>query len=140
MNKQAVLRGIPEHCSYTKLHSAPEYIILIMCVCPECINLVCPAVKHSLKLFLTGSTGFPSFPDFMAAVLVDDIVVGYCDTNRKIVEPKQDWVKTLFEDEPQHLEMFTQQCVEGTAIYFKNTIDNLKQQYNQSEGKYINYI
>ncbi|XP_030267599.1 major histocompatibility complex class I-related gene protein-like [Sparus aurata] len=94
-------------------------------------------VKHSLKLFLTGSTGFPSFPDFMAAVLVDDILVGYCDTNRKIVEPKQDWVKTLFEDEPQHLEMYTQQCVEGTAIFFKNTIDNLKQQYNQSEGVHI---
>ncbi|KAM8766236.1 BOLA class I histocompatibility antigen, alpha chain BL3-7-like [Acanthopagrus schlegelii] len=69
----------------------------------------------------------------MAAVLVDDILVGYCDTSRKIVEPKQAWVKKLFEDEPQHLQMFTQQCVGGTAIYFKNTIDNLKQQYNQSE-------
>ncbi|XP_036945679.1 major histocompatibility complex class I-related gene protein-like [Acanthopagrus latus] len=94
-------------------------------------------VKHSLKLFLTGSTGFPSFPDFMAAVLVDDILVGYCDTSRKIVEPKQAWVKKLFEDDPQHLQMFTQQCVEGTAIYFKNTVDHLKQQYNQSEGVHI---
>ena len=75
----------------------------------------------------------------MAAVLVDDILVGYCDTSRKIVEPKQAWVKKLFEDDPQHLQMFTQQCVEGTAIYFKNTVDHLKQQYNQSEGKYVNY-
>uniref|UniRef100_A0A671XIK4 Major histocompatibility complex class I-related gene protein-like n=1 Tax=Sparus aurata TaxID=8175 RepID=A0A671XIK4_SPAAU len=94
-------------------------------------------VKHSLKFVLTGSTGLQNVPDFMAAVLVDDVLVGYCDTNRKIVEAKQDWVKKLFEDEPQHLEMFTQQCVEGTAIYFKNTIDNLKQQYNQSESVHI---
>ena len=72
----------------------------------------------------------------MAAVLVDDVLVGYCDTNRKIVEPKQAWVKKLFEDEPQHLEMFTQQCVGGTAVFFRNTMDSLKQQYNQSEGKY----
>ena len=106
----------------------------------ECINLVCPAVRHSLKFVLTGSTGFPNFPDFMAAVLVDDILVGYCDTNKKIVEPKQDWVKKLLEAEPQHSEMFTQQCVERTSVYFKITMDNLKQQYNQSGGKYGHYI
>uniref|UniRef100_A0A671U9B3 Ig-like domain-containing protein n=1 Tax=Sparus aurata TaxID=8175 RepID=A0A671U9B3_SPAAU len=82
---------------------------MIMCVYPECINLVCPAVKHSLKFFLTGSTGLQNVPEFMAAVMVDDVLVGYCDTNRKIVEPKQDWVKKLFEAEPQHLEMYTQQ-------------------------------
>ena len=72
----------------------------------------------------------------MAAVLVDDILVGYCDTSKKIIEPKQDWTKKLFEDEPQHLKMFTQQCVEETAIYFNITMDNLKRQYNQSEGNY----
>uniref|UniRef100_A0A671UKJ8 Ig-like domain-containing protein n=1 Tax=Sparus aurata TaxID=8175 RepID=A0A671UKJ8_SPAAU len=94
-------------------------------------------IKHSLKFFLTGSTGLQNFPDFMAAVLVDDILVGYCDTNKKIVEPKQDWVKKLFEDEPEHLEMYSRQCVEETSVYFKNTMDNLKQKYNQSEGVHI---
>uniref|UniRef100_A0A671XEH8 Ig-like domain-containing protein n=1 Tax=Sparus aurata TaxID=8175 RepID=A0A671XEH8_SPAAU len=94
-------------------------------------------VRHSLKFVLTGSTGFPNFPDFMAAVLVDDILVGYCDTNKKIVEPKQDWVKTLLEADPEHAEMFTQQCVERTSVYFRITIDNLKRQYNQSEGVHI---
>ena len=105
-----------------------------MYIYTDCINLVCPAVKHSLKFVLTGSTGFPSFPDLMAAVLVDDILVGYCDTRKNIIEPKQDWIKKLFEDEPQHLEMFTQQCVKETAIYFRITMDNLKKQYNQSGG------
>ncbi|XP_030267491.1 major histocompatibility complex class I-related gene protein-like isoform X3 [Sparus aurata] len=94
-------------------------------------------VKHSLKFVLTGSTGLQNVPEFMAAVLVDDVLVGYCDTNRKIVEPKQDWVKKLFEDEPEHLEMFTRQCVEETSIFFKNTMGNLKRQYNQSEGVHI---
>ncbi|XP_030266502.1 major histocompatibility complex class I-related gene protein-like isoform X2 [Sparus aurata] len=94
-------------------------------------------VKHSLKFFLTGSTGLQNVPEFMAAVMVDDVLVGYCDTNRKIVEPKQDWVKKLFEAEPQHLEMYTQQCVEETSVYFKITMDDLKQQYNQSEGVHI---
>ncbi|XP_030267489.1 major histocompatibility complex class I-related gene protein-like isoform X1 [Sparus aurata] len=93
--------------------------------------------KHSLKFVLTGSTGLQNVPEFMAAVLVDDVLVGYCDTNRKIVEPKQDWVKKLFEDEPEHLEMFTRQCVEETSIFFKNTMGNLKRQYNQSEGVHI---
>ncbi|XP_073319031.1 major histocompatibility complex class I-related gene protein-like [Pagrus major] len=95
------------------------------------------AVKHSLKLFFTGSTGVPNLPDFMTAVLVDDILVGYCDTNKKIIETKQDWVKKLFKDEPQHLEMYTRQCVEGTSVYFRNTMDSLKQRYNQSGGVHI---
>ncbi|XP_073337246.1 major histocompatibility complex class I-related gene protein-like [Pagrus major] len=94
-------------------------------------------VKHSLKFLLTGSTGLPNLPDFMAAVLVDDILVGNCDTNKKIVEPKQDWVKTLFEDKPQHLELYIRQCVSGTAFYFRNTMDNMKQRYNQSGSVHI---
>ncbi|XP_070777283.1 major histocompatibility complex class I-related gene protein-like [Enoplosus armatus] len=89
-------------------------------------------VKHSLKYFCTGSSGVPNLPEFVAAVLVDDVLAGYCDSNKKTVEPKQDWVTTLLEDTPQQLEWYTAECVESQPNYFKAKIYDLKQRFNQS--------
>uniref|UniRef100_A0A8C4HDI6 Ig-like domain-containing protein n=1 Tax=Dicentrarchus labrax TaxID=13489 RepID=A0A8C4HDI6_DICLA len=108
-----------------------------MCVCINVLNLVFPAVKHSLKLFYTGSSGVPDFPEFVAAGVVDDILMGYCDNNKKIVEPKQDWLKKVFEDDPQQFEFYTRQCSEYLPNFFKATIHNLKQRFNQSGGVHV---
>ncbi|KAM9339797.1 major histocompatibility complex class I-related gene protein-like [Symphorus nematophorus] len=94
-------------------------------------------VKHSLEMFVTGSTGVPNLPEFVVATVVDGILVGYCNSDKKIVEPKQDWVKTLFENDPQHFERYTQQCFEIQPSFFKATIYSLRQRFNQSEDVHI---
>ncbi|XP_049890689.1 major histocompatibility complex class I-related gene protein-like [Epinephelus moara] len=95
------------------------------------------AVKHSLRFFLTASSGVPNLSEFMAAAVVDDLLVGYCDTNKKIAEPKQDWAKELLENDPQHLEWYTRQCLENEPNFLKATIHSLKQRFNQSGGDHI---
>ncbi|TDH03723.1 hypothetical protein EPR50_G00145080 [Perca flavescens] len=63
--------------------------------------------------------------------------MGNCNTKKKIVEPKQDWVKTILENNPQQLEFYTQTCFEIEPISFKATMDDLKQRFNQSGGVHI---
>ena len=92
------------------------------------------AVKHSLKFFFTASSGVKNFPDFVVVGLVNEVPAGYCDSNRKTPEVKQDWLKKVVEDDPQHLDWYTQECLE-TQHAHKAQIDMLKQQLNQTEGK-----
>ncbi|XP_070777284.1 major histocompatibility complex class I-related gene protein-like [Enoplosus armatus] len=94
-------------------------------------------VKHSLKVFSTASSGVPNLPEFVVAALVDDVLAGYCDSNKKTAEPKQDWVTTLLEDNPQQLEWYTAECVENQPNFFKAKIYDLKQRFNQSGGVHI---
>ncbi|XP_028453102.1 major histocompatibility complex class I-related gene protein [Perca flavescens] len=94
-------------------------------------------VKHSLKFFITASSGVPNFPELVGAGVVDEVLMGNCNTKKKIVEPKQDWVKTILENNPQQLEFYTQTCFEIEPISFKATMDDLKQRFNQSGGVHI---
>ncbi|XP_070841045.1 major histocompatibility complex class I-related gene protein-like [Chaetodon trifascialis] len=96
-----------------------------------------PHVKHSLKVFLTASYGIPNFPEFVAASVVDGHLAGYCDINKKTVEPKQEWVKRLFENDPQELEWYREHCLHIQPMVFKMTLYSLKQRFNQSEDVLI---
>uniref|UniRef100_A0A671XIG8 Ig-like domain-containing protein n=1 Tax=Sparus aurata TaxID=8175 RepID=A0A671XIG8_SPAAU len=95
------------------------------------------SVKHSLKYITTASSGLPDFPEFVAAAVVDDNLLVYCDGNEKIIEPKHEWVKKVLEDDPQHLELYNSACFEWDPTYFKATINSLKQRFNQSRGVHI---
>ncbi|KAA8578231.1 hypothetical protein FQN60_005342, partial [Etheostoma spectabile] len=75
--------------------------------------------------------------EFVATAVVDDLLVGYCNTNKKIAEPKQDWVKTLLENNPQLWEMHKAQCFEIQPAHFKAEMDNLKQSISQTGGVHI---
>ncbi|KAI3358880.1 hypothetical protein L3Q82_015275, partial [Scortum barcoo] len=88
--------------------------------------------KHSLKFFLTGSTGLPNFPEYVGAAMIDDTLVGYCDTNKKTVEPKHDWMKEFLENDPDQLEFYTQHCNEIEPYLLKDRISSLKQRLNQT--------
>ncbi|XP_059205328.1 major histocompatibility complex class I-related gene protein-like [Centropristis striata] len=97
---------------------------------------VASPVQHSLKFFTTGSSGFQKVPEFVVVALVDEIVVVCCDSDKMTVEPKQDWVRKLSENEPQQFEWYSGKCREG-AHFFKASIDLSKQRFNQSGGIHI---
>ncbi|XP_059205378.1 major histocompatibility complex class I-related gene protein-like [Centropristis striata] len=97
---------------------------------------VASPVKHSVKFFTTASSGFQNVPEFVVVAMVDELLIGYCDSDKKIVEPKQDWMRKVLKNEPQQLEWYTAACLEG-AHFFKATIDLLKQRFNQSGGDHI---
>ncbi|XP_032363386.1 major histocompatibility complex class I-related gene protein isoform X2 [Etheostoma spectabile] len=94
-------------------------------------------VKHSLKFFSTASSGIPNLPEFVVTGEVDDHPVGYCHTNKKILEPKQDCVKTFLESNPQLWEMFTTQCFKVQPTFFKAVMDNMTHSFNQTGGVHI---
>ncbi|XP_030267509.1 major histocompatibility complex class I-related gene protein-like, partial [Sparus aurata] len=94
-------------------------------------------VKHSLKYIFTASSGLPDFPEYAAAAVVDDNLVGYCDKNKLILNQKHDWLKKVLENYPHHLEEYKRGCFEKDPTYFKATINSLKQRFNQSGGVHI---
>ncbi|XP_049890678.1 major histocompatibility complex class I-related gene protein-like isoform X3 [Epinephelus moara] len=107
-------------------------LLLLLLLCH-----VSSSVKHSLKFCVTTSSGVPDFPQLVAVAVVDDLLVGYCDTDIKIIQLKQDWVKTALENDPQQLEWYTQDCFAILPHAYKAIMDNLKQRFNQSGGIHI---
>lgn len=93
-------------------------------------------MKHSLKYFLTATSGVRNFPEFVGAAVVDEVQVGYCDSKIKTAEPKQDWMKKLIKDDPQHLQWYVLKC-SGNQQVFRANIDSLKQRLNQTGGTVI---
>ena len=57
----------------------------------------------------------------------------YLDSNIKRSQPRQDWVKKLMEDDPQHWEINTQNFFQYLQK-FKVEIDTFKQSLNQTAG------
>ncbi|KAM9384211.1 major histocompatibility complex class I-related gene protein-like isoform 2-T2 [Pholidichthys leucotaenia] len=93
-------------------------------------------VKHSLRYFITASSGIPKFPEFVGAALINDVLVGYCDSNIQRAEPKQDWIKRLIKDDPEHLKWYTDKCLNSQHV-FRANIKGLKQRLNQTAGVHI---
>ncbi|XP_075968848.1 major histocompatibility complex class I-related gene protein-like [Anarhichas minor] len=100
------------------------------------INLLCSAVKHSLKYFLTATSGVTNIPEFVGIGMVDEVKMGYYDSNIKTAEPKQDWVRDFIKDNPQHMELYTQRCFNNQQ-FFRANLDGLKQRLNQTGGAHI---
>ncbi|XP_039676191.1 major histocompatibility complex class I-related gene protein-like isoform X2 [Perca fluviatilis] len=94
-------------------------------------------VKYSLKFFVTASSGVPNFPEFVAYGVVEELLCFYFDFNKKIVEPKQDWMKNVFNNNPQQLEWYTRKCVDYLHNNFKTWMENFKQRFNQTGGVHI---
>lgn len=97
-------------------------------------------MSHSLKYLVTGSSGDPNISELMYVAVVDDTEVLYCDASKKIVEPRQDWVKKMFDDNPDMLLGYTHECFEHQPIFFKSLISNWKQLLNQNEGAVLSLI
>ncbi|XP_045915606.1 major histocompatibility complex class I-related gene protein-like isoform X4 [Micropterus dolomieu] len=98
---------------------------------------VSSAEKHSLKYFVAGSSGVSDFPEFMGAAVFDGFLVGYCDSNTRKVETKQDWVEKLLENDTQQLQYYNHECFEYPPKVFKDRIHIFKQHFNQSGGVHV---
>ncbi|KAF6719015.1 hypothetical protein FQA47_003084 [Oryzias melastigma] len=90
------------------------------------------AVKHSLKFYLTGTSGETNFPEFVGAAAVDGVKIGHCDSIIRRVESKHNWIRRLIEGNPEHLQWYSQKCL----VYhqrFKSYIEDFKQHLNQTK-------
>ncbi|XP_027142012.1 major histocompatibility complex class I-related gene protein-like [Larimichthys crocea] len=117
----------------TRLHQnkmTKLFLLLLFCQ-------VSSSVKHSLKYFMTASSGVTNFPEFVATAVFNDILLGYCDSNTKKIERKQDWLKKLAEDNPQQFEWHNHECSQKAPNSLKVKINDLKQRFNQSGGVHI---
>lgn len=93
-------------------------------------------VTHNLKYFYTGSSGIPTFPEFVVVGLMDDVQFFQFDSNSQQAVAKQDWLNKFAEANPQYFQRETQN-LQGTIPAFKNNIDVAKQRFNQTGGKAI---
>lgn len=101
-----------------------------------------PAEKHSLKYFLTASSGVKNLPEIVAQMVVDNLQGGYCDSNGKMPQPRGDWGIKMIQEDPKQLELYANECVRYQHTY-RAHFDNIKQQLNQSGGmisKRINLV
>ncbi|XP_041867664.1 major histocompatibility complex class I-related gene protein-like [Melanotaenia boesemani] len=105
------------------------FVILIFCQ-------VVSSVKYALKYSLTGTSGIPEFPKFVAAATVNEVQVVYCDSSIYTAEPKQDWMRKLFRDDPQHLKWYSETCLHYQD-FFRTNIDDLRRRLNETRGLQI---
>ncbi|XP_037650649.1 major histocompatibility complex class I-related gene protein-like [Sebastes umbrosus] len=106
-------------------------VIFLLCLCHAA-----SAVTHSLKYFLTGSTGVPNFPEFVIVGLVDEVQIIHYDSNTRRDVPKQEWMNNVTEDYPQFWDWET----ELSKFYqqlFKVSIEDVKQRLNQTGDVHI---
>lgn len=99
--------------------------------------LFCPAVfaeRHSLKYFITASSGNPNISEFMGVGMVDGVEAGYCDLRNRILEIKQDWAKKIVDKDPRQLQYYTHACFENLPPFFTDTMFTVKQDFNQTGG------
>ncbi|XP_065326369.1 major histocompatibility complex class I-related gene protein-like [Pelmatolapia mariae] len=81
--------------------------------------------------------GVPKISEHIVFAVVDDTEVFYCDASKKMFEPRQEWVKKMFDNNSQLLLKYTHSCFEHQPKIFKNSISYWKQMLNQSEGVHI---
>ncbi|XP_042292067.1 major histocompatibility complex class I-related gene protein-like [Thunnus maccoyii] len=100
---------------------------------------VASTVKYSLTFSVTVSSGVPNIPHYIGILNIDEVQMTYLDSNIKRSQPRQDWVKKLMEDDPQHWEINTQNFFQYQQL-FKVESDTFKQSLNQTAGVQIDQL
>ncbi|XP_067468195.1 major histocompatibility complex class I-related gene protein-like [Thunnus thynnus] len=93
-------------------------------------------VKHSLKFYLTASSGVSNFPDFEAVAVFNEVEVAYYDSNIKTTELKQDWMSKLIGEDPQRWERNRLNCMDYHQV-FKEETDTFKHRLNRTGGVHV---
>lgn len=95
-------------------------------------------VTHSLMDFVTGSSRLQNVSEFFGVLAVDGVSIIYCDSSNKIIEPRQDWMKLLFENSTE--QEYTNLCFVQEPLIFRNLIQDFLQYFNQSGGAVFFYL
>ena len=74
----------------------------------------------------------------MKTVEVDELLVGYCDSNKR-VEVKQDIARSFFTENPERLEWYKQECLQ-LLPNFRSYTNILMRLYNQTGGTVCNML
>ncbi|KAK0155645.1 Major histocompatibility complex class I-related gene protein [Merluccius polli] len=94
------------------------------------------SVIHSLKYFLTASSGVSNFPEFVGVGMVDELQFIHYDSNSQKAEFKQSWMDQFTRDDPQYLERNTGIFL-GAQQINKVDIETLKRRFNQTGGVHM---
>ncbi|KAK0134782.1 Major histocompatibility complex class I-related gene protein [Merluccius polli] len=94
------------------------------------------SVIHSLKYFVTGSSGVSNFPEFVSVGMVDELQFIHYDSNSQKSELKQSWMDRFTRDNPQYLERSTG-INQVNQQNNKVSIENLKRRFNQTGGVHM---
>ncbi|XP_030267602.1 major histocompatibility complex class I-related gene protein-like isoform X3 [Sparus aurata] len=105
-------------------------LLLLLLLCH-----VSSPVLHSLKHFITASTGIANIPEFVATVEVDELLVGSCDSHNRL-EAIQDIAKKFSTEYPERFDRYRQQCFNVMPIYISCTYD-LMSLFNQTGGVHV---
>ncbi|XP_028275775.1 uncharacterized protein LOC114445029 [Parambassis ranga] len=94
------------------------------------------AGTFSLKYILTSTSGISDVPEFFAAALVNDAVVGYCGSDRRRIDSTPTWMVKLLENDPDHWDWLMGKCLTNQQD-FSVIIGRLKQRFNQTDGAHV---
>ncbi|XP_068188658.1 major histocompatibility complex class I-related gene protein-like [Antennarius striatus] len=90
-------------------------------------------VTHSLKAFITVSSGLSNFPDFMVVGLIDDVLIARFDGNTNKLKTTQNWMEKMVADYPEHWSQVTQLFLIHQKP-LRALLEIYKEVFNQSEG------
>ena len=102
-------------------------------------SFVCPAVLHSLKHFITASTGIPNIPEIVATVEVDELLMVYCDSNKRL-DVKHDIANLFFIKSPERLESYRHRCFQVLPNSLKAYTSSLMSLFIESGGTVCNML
>ncbi|KAM8766237.1 major histocompatibility complex class I-related gene protein-like [Acanthopagrus schlegelii] len=91
-------------------------------------------VLHSMKHFITASTGIPNLPEVVTTVEIDEHLVGTCDSNENM--DVKDIAKSFIIKYPKQLVWYKQECLSVLPI-FKPRTHSLMRLFNQTGGDHV---
>ncbi|XP_036945830.1 class I histocompatibility antigen, F10 alpha chain-like [Acanthopagrus latus] len=97
---------------------------------------VSSAVLHSMKFFITSSTGIPNIPDVVVTLEIDELLLGYCDSN-KTIDLKLDFAKSYCTENPEQLEWYKQMCFHFLPTSIKAYTNILSHFFHQTGGDHV---
>ncbi|KAG7457581.1 hypothetical protein MATL_G00228620 [Megalops atlanticus] len=90
-------------------------VLIVLCSLHACF-----AVTHVFKVCVTGSTGVPDLPEFVAVPILDDETVAYFDSKTRKIEIRQQWVLDKVNNSQEYIAFYSVMLNFGIADLINN--------------------